>query len=169
MTVLAAPLKRGGVLFPMLPSAGVSPASDELTELVQQTLGELERSLAVRRLAETATLDLRRVQRAASKPNWDGYGALPIDSRSVEQALRFIQALPTTVPAPDISADPDGEVGFLWQREPMRTISVSVGPNGKLAYAALIGTAQSYGTEWLSNEIPQPILDNLTRVLQEPI
>jgi hypothetical protein len=85
--------------------------------------------------------------------------------QSAEYAAKFIQALPTTVPVPDVSADPDGEVDLLWQMEPMRTISVSVGPNGRLTYAALIGTAQIYGTEWLSDEIPQPILDSLTRVL----
>jgi hypothetical protein len=62
-------------------------------------------------------------------------------------------------------ADPDGEVDLLCQLDPTRTISVSVGPSGKLTYAALIGAAQSYGTEWLADEIPHPILDSLTRVL----
>jgi hypothetical protein len=105
------------------------------------------------------------VHRVAAAPNWDGYGASPLDPRSAEQAVRFIQALPTTVPVPDVSVDPDGEVDLLWQLDPTRTISVSVGPNGRLTYAALMGMAQSYGTEWLANEIPQPILDSLTRVL----
>ena len=165
MTVLAAPVKRGGLLFPLPPSSGISPAADELRDIIQQALDSLAMSIAVRRTAETAISELRRLQQEASKPNWDGYGALPLDLRSAEQALKFIQALPTTVPVPDVSADPDGEVDLLWQLDPTRTISVSVGPNGKLTYAALIGTAQSYGTEWLSNEIPQPILDGLTRVL----
>lgn len=165
MTVLAAPVKRGGLLFPLPPSGGTSPAAVMLWAKIQEAVVHLRKSIAVGRTAEKATAELRRLQSTAAKPNWDGYGALPLDPLSAEQALRFIQALPTTLPGPDVSADPDGEVDLLWQLDPTRTISVSVGPNGKLTYAALMGTAQSYGTEWLSNEIPRPILENLLRVL----
>jgi hypothetical protein len=165
MTVLAAPVKRGGLLYPLPPSDGISPAAELLRHLIEGARSELATSIAISRTAETAIAGLKRLLRIAAKPNWDGYGALPLDPRSAEQALRFIQALPTTVPTPDVSADPDGEVDLLWQLEPTRTISVSVGPNGKLTYAALMGTAQAYGTEWLSNEIPQPILESLTRIL----
>jgi hypothetical protein len=165
MTVLAAPLKSGGLLSPLPPSEGTSLAAGELRDIIQRTLTSLAMSIAVRRTAETSIRELRRLQQEASRPNWDGYGALPIDPRSAEHASTFIRALPTTVPVPDVSVDPDGEVDLLWQLDPTRTISVSVGPNGKLTYAALIGAAESYGTEWLSSEIPQPILDSLTRVL----
>jgi hypothetical protein len=132
---------------------------------MQEALSELAMSIAIRRTAEAATAELRRLQRVAAEFNWDGYGALPLNPRAAEQALKFIQALPTTVPVPDVSADPDGEVDLLWQLDPARAVSVSVGPNGRLTYAALMGTAQSYGTEWLASEIPQPILDSLGRVL----
>ena len=165
MTVLAAPVKRGGLLFPLPTSGGISPAAVDLRNIIQGALSALAMSLAVRQTAEAAIAELRRLQQVAAEVNWDGYGALPLDPRSAEQALKFIQALPTTVPAPDVSADPDGEVDLLWQRDPTRTISVSVGPNGKLTYAALMGTAQTFGTEWLSNEIPQTILESLARVL----
>jgi hypothetical protein len=165
MSVLAAPVKRGGLLLPLPPSSGISPAADELRDLVAEVLVALATSIAVSRTAKHAIAELRRLELEASRPNWDGYGALPLDPRSAEQAFRFIQALPTTVPVPDVSADPDGEVDLLWQIDPKNTISVSVGPTGQLTYAALIGSAQIYGTEWLSNEIPPPILDSLTRVL----
>ena len=165
MTVLAAPVKRGGLLFPLQASGGISPAAVELRSILQEVLSALAMSIAVCQTAEAAIAELQRLQCTAAEPNWDGCGALPLDPRSAEHALRFIQTLPTTVPVPDVSADPDGEVDLLWQLDPTRTISVSVGPNGRLTYAALMGTAQSYGTEWLANEIPQPILDGLTRVL----
>jgi hypothetical protein len=167
MTVLAAPVKRGGLLFPLPPSDGISSAAADLRAVIQEALSELAMSIAVRWTAEAAIAELRRLQRIAAESNWDGHGALPLDARAAEQALRFIQALPTTVPVPDVSADPDGEVDLLWQTDPTRTISVSVGPNGRLTYAALMGTAQSYGTEWLANEIPQAILDSLARVLDK--
>jgi hypothetical protein len=165
MTLLAAPVRRGGLLFPLPPSDGISSAAADLRNIVQMALSELARSIAIRRTAEAAIVELGNLQRIAAESNWDGYGALPLDRQSAEQAVKFLQALPTTVPVPDVSADPDGEVDLLWQVDPTRTISVSVGPTGRLSYAALMGTAQSYGTEWLANEIPQPILDTLARVL----
>lgn len=166
MNVLAAPVKRGGLLWPLPSSSGISPAAIELRNIIGEVLASLTASIAVSRTVKNAAAELQRVQQEASRPNWDGCEALPLDARSAEQALKFLQALPTTVPVPDVSVDPDGEVDLLWQIDPTRTISVSVGPAGQLTYAALIGTAQAYGTEWLSNEIPQPILDNLTRVLR---
>lgn len=165
MTTVAMPIERSGLLSPLTPSTGVSPAADELRNRIQDTLTELAGSLALRGTAEAALAELERLRMAAAEANWDGHGALPLDAGAVDQAFRFIQALPTTIPVPDVSADPDGEVDLLWQLDPTRTISVSVAANGRLAYAALIGSAQSFGTEWLANEIPQQILDNLARVL----
>lgn len=165
MTVVAASVKRGGLLFPLTPSAGVSPDALTLQSIISGTWGTLANSIAVRRTAESAISELHRVQAVASSPNWDGYGALPLDPRSFEQAVRFLQALPTTAPTPDVSADPDGEVELMWHADARKTFSVSIGPRGKLTYSALLGETQSYGTEWLSNEIPQQILYNLSRVL----
>jgi hypothetical protein len=165
MTVLAASIGRGGLLFPLVSSRGVSGAADDLDQLISGTCRSLAESIAVRRTAELAIAELKRVQEEASSRNWDGYGALPINPDSFEQAVRFLRALPTTTPVPNVGVDPDGEVDLLWHQNSSRTLSVSVGPTGRLTYAALLGAAQAYGTEWLSNEIPQPILSNLSRVL----
>ncbi|MGB7218158.1 MAG: hypothetical protein WBD07_05070 [Vicinamibacterales bacterium] len=102
---------------------------------------------------------------AVATANWDGYGARPLDRRAYLAALRFLQALPTTTPVPDVSVDPDGEVDVLWYISPTRTLSVSIGPAGRLTYAALFGDTRSYGTEWFVNEIPQAILLNLSLVI----
>ncbi len=166
MTILAAQVKRGGILFPLPPSRGVSPAAEELQEIIRNTLAILAASIAVQGTSETAIRELRRLQTSASKLNWDGYGSLPLDARSIEHAVKFLHALPTTAPTPDVSADPDGEVDLMWFVDPRRTLSVSVGRGGRLVYAALLGDTESYGTEWLANEIPQPILYNLSRVLE---
>lgn len=165
MTVMVASLKGGGVLFPSIPSAGVSSDADELKAHIRDTWEGLASSIALRGAAEAAIEELWRAQEEASSPNWDGYGALPMNPQSFQQALIFLRALPTTTPAPRVSVDPDGEVDVLWHEAPTRTLSVSIGPKGRLTYAAMLGGAQSYGTEWLANEIPQPILSNLSRVL----
>ena len=166
MTVVAWSLTRGGLLFPLPSSSSYSVGAQTLDTSVYEAWKGLAESLAVSRTAETAIRELRRVRQEASTANWDGYGARPLDQRAYDQALRFIQALPTTTPIPDVSADPDGEVDVMWHFDPKKTFSVSIGPNGRLTYSGLFGDCQTYGTEWLSNEIPQPILLNLARVVE---
>jgi hypothetical protein len=166
MTVIAAQLKRGGLLFPFPASRGVSPAANQLREIVDTTVGDLADSLAVRETAQTGIGQLKLLEMTAGQPNWDGYGASAVNRRSLFQAVLFIKALPTTIPAPEISADPDGEVDLSWHFDTSRTLSISIGPTGRLAYSALIGDVHSYGTEWISNEIPQTILFSLSRVLR---
>src|SRR5687767_7931061 len=110
MTVLAASIKGGGVLFPSAPSGGVSSDADALEALILDTWSSLASSIALRSAAEEAIVELRLVQQEASARNWDGYGALPMDSQSFQQAMNFLRALPTTSPSPSVSVDPDGEV-----------------------------------------------------------
>jgi len=164
MTLLATTLEPG-VLYPVPSSTGVSSAADELEGLITQAAGALGESLAVGGTAEAGMAQLRRLQSSASEPNWDGYGAQAVNPRAVDEAIAFLRVLPTTVPVPDIAADPDGEVDLMWHVEPRRTLSVSVAPTGKLTYAALIGETQTYGTEWLAGGIPHTILYALGRLL----
>lgn len=165
MTVLAASIKRGGLLMPVQSSSAYGGVARILAEELQNAWGALAESLAVRKTTVAAISELRQAQALASKANWDGYGARPLDQRAYVHAVRFLQALPTTTPIPDVSVDPDGEIDVLWHVNSKRTFSVSVGPSGRLTYSGLFGDTQSFGTEWLSNEIPQTILLSLSRVL----
>lgn len=166
MTVVASSMKRGGLLSPLIPSAGVSSDARAVNDIIQTTWEELAGSVALRRTSESGIAQLTAALAAAAKPNWDGYGAVPADRRAATQSIKFLRALPTTLPPPEVSVDPDGEIDVLWHLGATRTLSVSVGPTGRLTYSALVGAAQTYGTEWLSNEIPQPILYCLSRVLE---
>ena len=74
-----------------------------------------------------------------------------------------ITSPPRSVPAPEISAEPDGEIAFDWH-EGVGTFSVSVGPGGVLNYAGLFGKNKVYGTEYWGDEIPGPIIDNVVRL-----
>ncbi|OLC45099.1 MAG: hypothetical protein AUH43_16910 [Acidobacteria bacterium 13_1_40CM_65_14] len=165
MTVVAASLKRGGLLYPLPSSSAIGDDAKTLKTMIQEVWNMLAQSLAVRQTAEAGIVELRRAQQVASKPNWDGYGALPLDARAFQHVVRFLQALPTTMPVPDVGVDPDGEIDLLWHVDSRKTFSVSIGSNGRLTYSGLFGDVQSYGTEWLFNEIPQTILFNLSRVV----
>ena len=164
MTALATPAKRGGLLAPLVPSQGVGSDASTMAHRIEQVCAHFWEALTLRRLAESAWFELVEAAQEAAVPDWDGYGARPIDARAYVQAERFFSTLPTTTPVPDVSIDPDGEVSISWNLAPDWVFSVSIGPTGRLSYAGLYGTSKAHGTEWFLNEIPEAVLDNLTRL-----
>lgn len=107
--------------------------------------------------------DLEQVFEDASSAGWDGYGADPVTQETFDTAKRFIEALPNTWPAPEISADPDGEITFEWGRGPDMVFAVSIGASDLADYAGLFGRVKIHGREVLS-ELPKVVLDNLARL-----
>lgn len=102
--------------------------------------------------------ELAEVWEECRNPNWDGYGASALDQGALQNAYRFIEALPLGVPLPAVGAEPDGDVALEWYRHPRWTLSVSVSPDGTLYYAALFGTSDVRGSEPFFGEVPEIIL-----------
>jgi hypothetical protein len=110
-------------------------------------------------------LDLLGIE--ARHDNWDGYGAGAITWAALTVAKRFLEALPAHFPDPDISADPDGEVAFEWYLKPKYVLSVSVGQDGSLNYAASFGRNKVHGLEHFAKGIPKLIVEHLERLCSE--
>jgi len=104
------------------------------------------------------------VFKEASRPNWDGYGASPVSAATVAQARAFLDLLPSTLPRPEISPHPDGELAFEWSFGPRRLLTVSVNESGRLSYAALFGHARLHGTEFLLDAMPEAVAFALRRL-----
>ncbi len=109
--------------------------------------------------------ELHSVVRECGLPDWDGYGATPVNQETFRQACRFLGVLPLGTTAPSVGAEPDGHITFEWHHSVRRTLSVSVSPEGELHYAALLGPSKAYGTEPFFGEVPEIILDLIRRVL----
>jgi len=150
----------------LVPSEGIGPDASVVAERIKRICDHLKEALSLRRVAESASVELEEVASEAASPNWDGYGAQAVDPRTVQEAKRLLDALPTTTPVPEVSADPDGEVAISWNLDSSWVFSVSVGPSGRLSYAGLFGTSKAYGTEWFLDEIPEAILDNISRLFK---
>lgn len=107
---------------------------------------------------------LRETAEEASRPNWDGYGASAVSDTTVAQGLALLDLLPSTVPAPEVSAHPDGELAFEWWLGPHRALTVSINEMGRLSYAAMFGAARQHGTEYLVDVLPDPLLQVFRRL-----
>lgn len=118
---------------------------------------------------EEAVRQLREIAESLSAPNWDGYGANPVQPESVVQAERFLRALPEDIPMPSIGADPDGEVALDWEDDGHAFFSVSVSPDGLLTFAGQAGPRSALrGREEFRNQIPFEVLGGIRKVTGWP-
>jgi hypothetical protein len=83
-----------------------------------------------------------------------------------DSTIRFIRNLPLGFPQPVVTREPDGHLNLEWYRSPRRIFSVSIGPNSRLHWAALIGTESPRGTARYIERIPEIILDQIARVFE---
>lgn len=72
-------------------------------------------------------------------PNWDSYGAKPIDERSVMNAATLVVYLSRIVgiEAPIVTASPNGNAALCWD-DGTRSLDVEVHPNGSFEYSWLL-------------------------------
>ncbi|HLE63593.1 MAG TPA: hypothetical protein VI750_10650 [Pyrinomonadaceae bacterium] len=108
--------------------------------------------------------ELSQVFEQCRDPNWDGYGAQPVSEETYRLARQFLAALPLSPPLPSIGAEPDGQIIVEWHRSPQRTLSVSISSDGELHFAALLGSAKTYGTEPFTGAVPKIVADLIHRV-----
>lgn len=112
--------------------------------------------------------ELDNVMLDCHKPGWDGYGAEAVSPDAYRLAKRFIQSLPTGIPRPSISADPDGCVTFEWQVSSRRLVLVSVHADYRIDYAAIFGSQKDsdYGTKPFFDKFPTRLSELVRRVYQ---
>lgn len=102
---------------------------------------------------------------ACAKSGWDGHGAEPVSLEAYRCAYRFVETLPPGCPLPDIGAEPDGHLTLEWYRTSSRVLSLSIGPEGELNYAALLGdSTRRTGSEKFGQEVPHDLLHLIHQV-----
>ena len=110
--------------------------------------------------------ELARVYRESQEIASDEeYSAKPLLKEAYVQADKMISLLPSQFPAPEISPEPDGRVGFEWYVEKGLSLVISVGADNTIYYAGRFGNQnKANGSERFKDAIPKAILDNLTRL-----
>jgi hypothetical protein len=109
--------------------------------------------------------ELYEVAQECGVDGWDGYDAKPVSTATFLQAILFLKSLPLDVTAPSVGAEPDGDLTFEWYGSPSRTLSVSIGPDSVLHYAAVLGPRKAYGVEPFLGALPQVIVDLIRQII----
>lgn len=152
--------------FGNMQTTGASNVAHYIGEQVGKGLERLRMSASFGYGMDVASEELSSVAEECAATGWDGYAAIPIERETIWQAERFLKALPLGMPAPAVSAEPDGHVTFEWYKSPRRVMSVSISQEGELHYAALLGSRKNYGTEPFFGKVPSEIQRLICSVFQ---
>jgi hypothetical protein len=90
-----------------------------------------------------------------------------VDTETVRAAIAFANILPRSLPAPEITADPDGEISFDWLGPARKMFSASVRKDGRIAYAGWFGEkSKIHGIEQLSATLPAEIVRGIQKAVR---
>ncbi|HMO16193.1 MAG TPA: hypothetical protein PKD64_19380 [Pirellulaceae bacterium] len=144
--------------------SGVSDAARLLEETRKQIFARCNNAVTLsRNEAVEAVFEAWQ----ATDEDWKvGPDEIAVAEEVKDAAIRFIQNLPLGFPQPEVSREADGHINLAWYRTPRRVFSVSIAPNNRLHWAALIGTESPRGTSWYLDRIPISILDLIARVFE---
>ncbi len=109
--------------------------------------------------------ELRQVRFECLTPNWDGYDSPPVEYITLIHAETFLYNLPDDVAKPDLGAEPGGLLTLEWYQSLGRLLSISIGKNNCIYYAAIYDGEKWCGHKILKgNKIPQIVLDLIRKV-----
>lgn len=139
---------------------GLSETADFISGKIKETRQKLEETVSFGQPIN----ELIHVYQESSNPDWDGYNAYPVLPDTVSIANEVLSSLPLGMSPPSFGAEPDGHITMEWYHSPYRTLSISISPEKKLHFAALVGARSYYGTENFYGEISKTIIDLILRV-----
>jgi len=128
-----------------------------------EIVGELTKAETLGR-QDQVLRSLAEVLKECSKEGWDGYEALPINEDAYLEAKRLILSLPITIPMPEVTPEPTGEMALEWSRGNRRVFIASVSGKNQIVYAGLFGINKTHGIEYFGDSLPSAILENLRRL-----
>jgi hypothetical protein len=115
---------------------------------------------------ERIIASLDEAYRSAQHDGWDGYGGRKADASAYNYALDFMVQMPWEIPLPNVYIDSDGDVALEWDDGPRWVVSVRVGKDGTINYAALFGYSSVHGHEVFTGDIPDDVIATLERYVR---
>lgn len=109
--------------------------------------------------------ELVELTHRALSANWDGYGAEAVRDDAVDEARAVLEVLPTEIPLPEPSIEPDGSIGLEWHARPGWTYVLTLSGRGEIEYAGIFGENETHGREHFRGALPHLIAEHLRRLV----
>ena len=148
---------------------GAGPDARRLAALAQRNVRRQRDALTFARTSGRSRQPARDILFEAwaefADENWDVEGARAVSSDRLRSAVALVDGLPLTIPVPEACGDRDGDFSLEWYRGPRRDVSVSIGADGVLHWAALIGDDDLRGSWRYSPEAGDDVPEMLRIIL----
>ncbi|HEY4417684.1 MAG TPA: hypothetical protein VGO57_18475 [Verrucomicrobiae bacterium] len=107
---------------------------------------------------------LKSIANSHLEDNWDGDDAKAVHPDSFIVAELFIKALPADLLMPELDVDTNGCVLFDWTTSKSKTLTLSVGPNGVIAYAWINNSNRGRAVFAFVGTVPNEIVESIKAV-----
>jgi hypothetical protein len=164
--MMLAPLASLLISTSTLSTPGSSLTAKDIAKRLSEGRKELLDSHFLGFGAKLAMNGLAAVAQECRTANWDGYGAEPVSQEAIDQAKRFLEALPLEMQPTSVGAEADGSVTLEWYRSIKRTLSISIASSARLHYAAVYDATGKSGFEDFFGRISEDIINLINRVEQ---
>lgn len=145
-------------------SGYASSISASIDKEIIETYGRLQKLNTLGLGAKGTFQQIEEVFVECSFEGWDGENARPISEEIRRRAIEFLESLPLGIEAPDVGAEPDGDITLEWYRSPQWILSVSISAKRELSYAALFGTSKHYGSIPFYGKAPNILLTFINQI-----
>jgi hypothetical protein len=125
----------------------------------------LQESNALGFIAKGTFQKLDEVFEECSSAGWDGANAKPIAVETLQNAKAFLKSFPLGIEPPDVGAEPDGAITLEWYRSPDKVISISINPDDRLYFAAIIGVKKRHGVDFALWDVSEDLLGLISQVV----
>jgi len=138
--------------------------------LVEQTgldiQNQTESSVALFGEKDQIMSTIYEIAETCKTADWDGYGALPLSTKSVSYGVQFVRLLPDRSPMPEVSPEPDGVLALEWAASKSRRLSISFCDSDRIAYAWLDGSDRGHAIARFDGQaIPQRVQDAIDSIM----
>lgn len=147
-------------------SPGVGKESQNIEDLFDEEIASRIYETGLWQIRFTnLTESMNTILSECSESNWDGYGATPISTDAVYEAMYFISQLPSYFPIPEVVPEPDGDIGLEWYHDRSNQLVLAFGGKNVVTYAGIFdGVNKTHGSELFIDSIPGVITQNLRRL-----
>lgn len=145
-------------------SGYASPISASIDKEIVETYERLQKLNTLGLGAKGTFQQLEEVFDECSFEGWDGENARPISEEVQRRAMEFLESLPFGIEAPEVGAEPDGDITLEWYRSPQWILSISISARRELNYAALFGASRHYGSIPFYGKAPNIILTLINQI-----
>jgi hypothetical protein len=135
-----------------------SPQGSKLKEVFKTLIAKFRSSITTGETKrELDALILEIAHQAIIEKTYDRDGLDQLKPSTIFNALKLAGLLSNRIPRPEVDIDPDGELSFEWYQAPNKLLSISIGQDGRLAYAGRFGLKRISGIDYLGEQFPNEL------------